>query len=199
MEETIEFEFNIDQNGWNLPLKYEELASDWQGEVNQEDRNVWVVDTSAQGVDNRSEEWNLVKFWPKQAHKWPREMYEGKDKEAKKMRLTQVQYEWVQAYLKTGNATQAIRDTTNHDWPEARQLGFNMKHNTRIMKYIQETAMECADIQYNEIIKNSKAPMAVRNDAIKDRLDRAGVWAKFEAPETGGNMFVGNMTITVEQ
>lgn len=67
------------------------------------------------------------------------------------------------------------------------------------MKYIQETAMDCADIQYNEIIKNPKAPYAVREQAIVDRLDRAWIWRKFDTPETGGNMFVGNMTITVEQ
>lgn len=169
-----------------------DVAFDWAEEWNNEDKEVEGVDGSAQSE-------NESKFGCKVPHKWPREMYDGKDGTAKKLKMTQVQYEWVQSYLKSGNATQAIREVTNHDWPEARQLGFNMKHNTRIMKYIQETAMDCADIQYNEIIKNPKAPMAVRNDAIKDRLDRAGVGAKFEAPESTGNMFVWAMTITVEK
>jgi len=48
-----------------------------------------------------------------------------------------------------------------------------MKNNTRINAYIQETAETCMNIQFEEIIKNNKAPYSVRNDAIKDRLDRA--------------------------
>ena len=37
-----------------------------------------------------------------------------------------------------------------------------------------ETAQECAEIQMSMII-NKKTPPAVRNDAIKDRLNRAGI------------------------
>ena len=50
--------------------------------------------------------------------------------------------------------------------------------------------MECAEIQWNEIIKNPKAPMAVRNDAIKDRLNRAGVGTE---KEDEWNTYIGNI------
>jgi phage terminase small subunit len=103
-------------------------------------------------------------------------MYEGKDKEARKLRMTQKQYDWVQSYLRTGNASQAMRDANGGEIkPSDNLMGYNMKNNTRIMKYIQDTAEECAEIQFNEIIKNPKAPFSVRSDAIKDRLDMAGV------------------------
>ena len=77
------------------------------------------------------------------------------------------------------------------------QKASRMKDNTRINMYIQETAMECAEIQFNEIIKNPKAPMAVRNDAIKDRLTRAGIGAKDE--EDRSNMYVGNVNIVIDK
>lgn len=197
----IDFEVNNDQKEWNNDWNDEVLAYDWWEEWNKEDNNNEVVGTSAQGIDNDSENRKYgISSWPNMPHRWPREMYEWKDKLAKKMRLTKVQYDFVQNYLKTGNASQAIREANGGVVKVSdRVVGYNMKNNTRINQYIQETAMDCAQIQYDQIIKNEKAPMAVRNDAIKDRLDRAGVWAKFEAPESTGNMFVGNMTITVEK
>lgn len=131
-------------------------------------------------------------------HTWPREMYEWPDEIAKKLKLTKVQYEFVQKYLATGNATQALRDAKGWDIKENdNKIAYSMKNNTRINQYIQETAMECAEIQFEQIIRNPKAPMAVRNDAIKDRLNRA--WVGVQKEEDKPNMFVGNMTITVEK
>jgi len=100
-------------------------------------------------------------------------MYEGNDERAKKLKLTKVQYDFVQNYLATGNATQALRDAKGEISKYDPQKASDMKDNTRINLYIQQTAMECAEIQFNEIIKNQKAPFSVRNDAIKDRLTRA--------------------------
>ena len=124
---------------------------------------------------------------------WVQEKYDWPDEKAKKLGFTKKQYQFVQAYLKSGNASQAIRET---DWWGDTALASRMKNNTRINLYIQETAQECAEIQFNEIIRNPKAPMAVRNDAIKDRLNRAGVGVEKE--EEKGNMFVGNMTIQID-
>ena len=144
------------------------------------------------------EEWEVIDDKVKNAHTWPRDLYDWDDERAKKLKLTKVQYDFVQSYLATGNATQALRDAKWGDIGEyGVQQAAQMKNNTRINLYIQDTAMECAEIQFEQIIKNPKAPMAVRNDAIKDRLTRAGVGV--DKNEEKGNMFVGNMTITIEQ
>lgn len=122
------------------------------------------------------------------------ELYVGDDEIAKKLKMTKKQYEFVQKYMVLGNATQAIKET---EWWGDRFQAHRMKNNTRINMYIQETAQECAEIQFEQIIKNPKAPMAVRNDAIKDRLNRA--WVGVKDDDDKPNMFVGNMTITIEQ
>jgi len=144
-------------------------------------------------VSGTNDKWNVSQ------KRGPREMYEWDDKEAKKYGLTQLQYNFVQEYLSNWwNATQAVRDARgweikNSDWVH----GHHLKNNTRVMKYISDTAEECATIQMEQIIRNKKAPMAVRNDAIKDRLNRAGVWNQDDVEKP--NMYVGNMTITIDK
>jgi len=143
------------------------------------------------------EEWEVIEDKTKNTHTWPRDLYDWDDERAKKLKLTKVQYDFVQSYLATGNATQALRDAKWWDIGEyGVQQAAQMKNNTRINLYIQDTALECSQIQFEQIIKNPKAPFSVRNDAIKDRLTRAWVWVQKE--EEKGNMFVGNMTITIE-
>lgn len=124
-------------------------------------------------------------------------MERPRDKIAEKFKLTEAQELWVKTYLATGSGTQAAKLAyPNNKNPTA--WGSNLKANTRIMKYIQETAMECAEIQFDQIIKNPKAPMAVRNDAIKDRLTRAGVGVDKDRDD-GNNIFMGNITFTVDK
>lgn len=172
-------------------IKDKEMGSDWDWKVLDEWEIIEMVVSSIE-----EEKWvNLSD--KKNTHVWPRELYDWPDEKAKKLKLTKVQYAFIQNYLATGNATQALRDAKGsigeYDWQQAAL----MKNNTRINMYIQDTAMECAEIQFEQIIKNPKAPAAVRNDAIKDRLNRAGVGVKDEDDKP--NMFVGNMTITIEQ
>ena len=145
-----------------------------------------------------TEEWVVVSSaQEKKPHTWKREMYEGNDERAKKLKLTKVQYDFVQNYLATGNATQALRDAKGEISKYDPQKASDMKDNTRINLYIQQTAMECAEIQFNEIIKNQKAPFSVRNDAIKDRLTRAWIWQQKE--EDRSNLFVGNVNIVIDK
>lgn len=158
--------------------------------VNHNDKREWLEDEEIIEVALRSVENDYH-------HTGPRDMYEWEDEVAKKLKLTKVQYDFVQRYLATGKATQAFREAKGEVTDLDYQKANAMKNTTRINMYIQETAMECAEIQFNQIIKNEKAPMAVRNDAIKDRLNRAGVWV--EKDEDKGNMFVGNMTITIDK
>lgn len=140
-------------------------------------------------------EWEVIK----QPHTWPREYYEGNDDVAKKLRLTKNQYERIQLYLKTGNAAQAIRDARGGEIkPWDAVYGNIMKNNTRINAYIQETAETCMNIQFEEIIKNGKAPFSVRNDAIKDRLDRAWIWKKFDNNWLEWNTFIWDIKITID-
>jgi len=52
-----------------------------------------------------------------------------------------------------------------------------MRNNPKVIKYLEETANKCLKIQMG-MIENEKTPASVRNDAIKDRLNRAGVGDK---------------------
>jgi len=167
----------MEQIDEKIAPKWEEMAYGFSTDENKHDATqVGVVTTT----------------WPQE-----REMYDWPDEVAKKLKMSKLQYKWVQEYMKTGNATQSIRDARGGEIkPADSTVGYAMKNNTRINMYIQETAMECAEIQFEQIIKNEKAPMAVRNDAIKDRLTRAGVWVQKD--EDKGNMFVGNMTIQID-
>ena len=168
-----------------------DVASGWQRAEVYEGFEVEVVVDTAQ-VEKPT---NLA---PVNNHPtWPREMYDWPDKTAKKLKLSKLQYDFIQNYLATGNATKALRDAKGEITEYDTQKASRMKDNTRINMYIQETAMECAEIQFNEIIKNPKAPMAVRNDAIKDRLTRAGIGAKDE--EDRSNMYVGNVNIVIDK
>lgn len=160
-----------------------EVAYDGEENYQNEPKDEWVV-VSDTDVKN--------------THKWKREMYDWPDKNAKKLKLTKVQYDFVQNYLATGNATQALRDAKWEITKYDPQKASDMKDNTRINMYIQQTAEECAQIQFNEIIKNPKAPFSVRNDAIKDRLTRAWVWQQKE-DNNNLNMFVWNVNITIDR
>lgn len=120
-----------------------------------------------------------------------------RDKIAEKYNLTEAQERWVKMYLASGNASRAAQLAyPNNNNPKP--LGSQLKNNTRIQLYIQETAMECAEIQFEEIIKNKKAPMAVRNAAIIDRLDRAWIWVKNDDDDTK-NFFVWNISIQIDK
>ena len=123
--------------------------------------------------------------------------YDWLDKIAKKYWMTELQYEFVQNYLKTWNATQSVRAARGWEVKPSDAVHWHhLKNNTRVMKYIQETAMKCAEIQMDQIILNKKAPMAVRNDAIKDRLNRAWIG---KDDEEKPNMYIWQMTITVDK
>ena len=127
--------------------------------------------------------------------------YKGSDKIAEKYKLTEKQKVFVDTYLATGNNTMAYRaakwtlenkeEWKVSDWPN----WWLAKQNPKILAYIHETAMECAQIQM-DIIRDDKMPPAVRNDAIKDRLNRAWIWRE---EQQWASTFVENMTITIEK
>ncbi len=183
--------WEIDENDVKIDEKQVDMASGWQRSDVYEGFEVEVVVGSAQ--EEKSTNLAPINNHPS----WPREMYDWPDKTAKKLKLSKLQYDFIQNYLSTGNATKALRDAKWEITEYDTQKASRMKDNTRINMYIQETAMECAEIQFNEIIKNPKAPMAVRNDAIKDRLTRAWVGAKDE--EDRSNMYVGNVNIVIDK
>lgn len=184
MEEGVE-------KWWEISQNKVDVASGWQRAEVYEGFEVEVVVSSAQ--EEKPTDLAPINNHPT----WPREMYDWPDKTAKKLKLSKLQYDFIQNYLATGNATKALRDAKGEITEYDTQKASRMKDNTRINMYIQETAMECAEIQFNEIIKNPKAPMAVRNDAIKDRLTRAGIGAKDE--EDRSNMYVGNVNIVIDK
>lgn len=172
-------------------IKDKEMASDWDWKVLDE----WeIIDMVVSSIEE--EKWANLSD-KKNTHVWPRELYDWPDEKAKKLKLTKVQYAFIQNYLATGNATQALRDAKGSIGEYDGQQAALMKNNTRINMYIQDTAMECAEIQFEQIIKNPKAPMAVRSQAIIDRLNRAWVWVKED--DTKWNLFVWNMTITIDK
>lgn len=177
----------------NIDEKQVDVASGWQKAEVYDGLEGEVVVTSAD-----SEKWTDLDD-KRRPHVWPRELYDWPDEKAKKLGLTKVQYAFIQNYMATGNATQSFRDAK---WGDIReydgQQAAQMKNNTRINMYIQDTAMECAEIQFEQIIKNPKAPMAVRSDAIKDRLNRAWIWVQKDDNDWK-NMFVWQMTITIEK
>jgi phage terminase small subunit len=92
----------------------------------------------------------------------------------RKKKLTEKQKEFVDAYLATGgNGSEAIRRVYG-EVKQAGAMAYQMKSKIAVMNAIEEGAMECADIQM-EMIRSSKTPAAVRNDAIKYRLSAVGV------------------------
>jgi phage terminase small subunit len=90
-----------------------------------------------------------------------------------KAELTESQKVFADMYLQTGDAkASAIEAYPNTRYPA--QVGFQAKNSAAVKEYIASTADRCARIQM-EMIESKKTPAAVRNDAIKFRLEVAGV------------------------
>lgn len=131
-------------------------------------------------------------------YKWP-------DKLAVKKKLTEKEKAFVDEYIKNGNASAAFRAAKGTlDKPELwtdtdRANGHNMKVKEKIRSYLQEKIMSSADelldIQM-DMIRDEDTPAAVRNDAIKDRLNRIGVWREKE--ESWEFVGIWEVTITIK-
>ena len=131
-------------------------------------------------------------------YKWP-------DKIAVKHKLTEKEKAFVDEYIKDGNASAAFRASKGTlDKPELwtdtdRANGHNMKVKEKIRSYLQEKIMsnadELLDIQM-DMIRNEDTPAAVRNDAIKDRLNR--IWVGKEKEESWEFVWIWEVTITIK-
>ena len=117
-------------------------------------------------------------------YKWP-------DKLAMKKNLTEKQVAFAHEYLVSQNASAAYRASKGTlGSPELRNdadrvNGNKMKKHEKIMGYLREKIMteadELLDIQM-DMIRDEDTPAAVRNDAIKDRLNR--IWLRPEKEES---------------
>ena len=131
-------------------------------------------------------------------YKWP-------DRLAVKKKLTEKEKAFVDEYIKDGNASAAFRASKGTlDKPELwsatdRANGHNMKMKEKIRSYLQEKIMsnadELLDIQM-DMIRDEDTPAAVRNDAIKDRLNR--IWVGKEKEESWEFVWIWEVTITIK-
>lgn len=84
-------------------------------------------------------------------------------------------------------------------WEEVKyptQLASNLRNKAHIQRYLMEQCGELLDIQM-EMIKEKRTPAAVRNDAIKFRLQAAGI-GKDDGEETDPKKFsIGDIVINV--
>ena len=131
--------------------------------------------------------------------------YQWEDKLAVKKKLTYKQKAFVDEYLRSYNSTAAYRaakwtlgkteeylESDKSNWSVMRRLE---KVKAYLMEKIMTEAAECLDIQM-DIIRDEKMPVAVRHDAIKDRLNRMWVgkdredWAEFQ--------WIWEVTITIK-
>lgn len=103
----------------------------------------------------------------------------------KEKRLTEKQLTFAKEYAATGNAAaaalKAYPDTQN-----PKQMGYTLKNKVEIREYIATTAYKCAQIQM-EMIESEDTPAAVRNDAIKFRLNAVGIGEE-EADDSGASI-----------
>jgi phage terminase small subunit len=98
-----------------------------------------------------------------------------------KKNLTEKQVAFAHEYLVSQNASAAYRASKGtlgnpELWNDADRVNGNkMKKHEKIMSYLREKIMteadELLDIQM-DMIRDEDTPAAVRNDAIKDRLNR---------------------------
>ena len=131
-------------------------------------------------------------------YKWP-------DKLAMKRNLTEKQVAFAHEYLVSQNASAAYRASKGTlSNPELRNdadrvNGNKMKKHEKIMGYLREKIMteadELLDIQM-DMIRDEDTPAAVRNDAIKDRLNR--IWLKPEKEESSDLVGIWEVTITIK-
>ena len=131
-------------------------------------------------------------------YKWP-------DKLAVKRNLTEKQVAFAHEYLVSHNASAAYRASkwtlgTPELWNDADRVNGNkMKKHEKIMWYLREKIMteadELLDIQM-DMIRDEDTPAAVRNDAIKDRLNR--IWLKAEKEESSDLVGIWEVTITIK-
>ncbi len=145
-------------------------------------------DSSTESVEKFKEEWVVVSEAPKVK----------RDALANKYMLNDAQVKYVQEYLSNGgNSTKAMRKV-NPDAKLPWQQGYSMRNNPKVIKYLEETANKCLKIQMG-MIENEKTPASVRNDAIKDRLNRAGVGDKPWIWGWEGNWYVGSINISIDR
>lgn len=164
----------------------EKVKSPWRPRGKQE---AIVTETRQMYRDGKPWSWK---------YKWP-------DKLAMKRNLTEKQVAFAHEYLVSQNASAAYRASK---WtlgsPELRNdadrvNGNKMKKHEKIMGYLREKIMteadELLDIQM-DMIRNEDTPAAVRNDAIKDRLNR--IWLKPEKEESSDFVGIWEVTITIK-
>ena len=131
-------------------------------------------------------------------YKWP-------DKLAMKKNLTEKQVAFAHEYLVSQNASAAYRASKGtlgspDLWLDADRVNGNkMKKHEKIMSYLREKIMteadELLDIQM-DMIRDEDTPAAVRNDAIKDRLNR--IWLRPEKEESSDLTGIWEVTITIK-
>ena len=119
---------------------------------------------------------------------------EGKVME--KYGITDKMQKFADVFLETGNGALAVREAY-WDVKQAASMAYHLKQNSKVLDYIRDSAAECALIQM-QMIKSKKTPAAVRNDAIKDRLNRAGI-GKEEDEDDWQKYSIGNIIIKIDK
>lgn len=164
----------------------EKIKSKWRPRGKQESI---VTETRQMYRDGKPWSWK---------YKWP-------DKLAMKKNLTEKQVAFAHEYLVSQNASAAYRASKGtlgnpELWNDADRVNGNkMKKHEKIMGYLREKIMteadELLDIQM-DMIRDEDTPAAVRNDAIKDRLNR--IWLRPEKEESSDLTGIWEVTITIK-
>ena len=165
----------------------EKVKSKWRPKGKQE---AIVTETRQMYRDGKPWSWK---------YKWP-------DKLAMKKNLTEKQVAFAHEYLVSQNASAAYRASkwtlgSPELWNDADRVNGNkMKKHEKIMAYLREKIMteadELLDIQM-DMIRDEDTPAAVRNDAIKDRLNR--IWLRPEKEESTDFWWIWEITITIKK
>ena len=111
-----------------------------------------------------------------------------------KTKITESQKVFAEEYAATGNAKEAaLKAYPDTKFPA--QVGYQTKNSNAVKEYIMSTADKCARIQM-QMIESKKTPAAVRNDAIKFRLEVAGVKEREEDPV---GLSIGTVVIKIDK
>ena len=160
-----------------------ESNSGWTQEIPQENEVVVWSDSgiAISGVENEAVEVK-VRNYPTKHNKHS---------------LTDKQQVFAEELAKWKSGTDAVIAAYWEDVTYPAQFAYALRSKPQIQKYLMEHCGELLDIQM-EMITNKKTPAAVRNDAIKFRLNAAWIWKEDDDPNDK-SFSIGDIHINVVQ
>ena len=111
--------------------------------------------------------------------------------------LTDKMQVFAEEIAKWASGKDAVIKAYGEDVKYPAQFAYALRSKPQIQKFLMEQCWELLDIQM-EMITNKKTPAAVRNDAIKFRLNAAGIGKEDDAP-TDKSFSIGDIHINVVQ